>query len=52
MQAMANGKAHQQYGISDFNQHARQAGIKYHEQYQGTFAKDNQTFKRQNGEYT
>ena len=33
MDAMFAGKAHQMYGISDFNQNARLSGIKYHEKY-------------------
>ena len=49
---MRAGKCHQVYGISEFKQNARLSGIKYHEKYQDSFGKSDQTFKRQNGEFT
>ncbi len=52
LSAMRQGKCHQVYGISDFNQNSRLAGIKYHEKYQHQYTKDPLSFRRTNGEFT
>lgn len=46
------GQCHQVYGISDFSQNARLGALKLHEGYQAAFGKDEQAFRRTNGEFT
>mmetsp|Transcript_2433 Transcript_2433/g.4119 ORF Transcript_2433/g.4119 Transcript_2433/m.4119 type:complete len:97 (+) Transcript_2433:741-1031(+) len=50
--AIRQGKCHQFYGISDFNQNARLSGIKFHEKYQEQYKKDSNSFRKLNGEFT
>ena len=52
MNAIRSGKAHQVYGISDFNQRACHGAIKYNANFQAAIGKDTQTFRRKNGEFT
>ena len=52
MNAIRSGKAHQVYGISDFNQKANHGAMKYNAKFQSAIAANNLTFRRKNGEFT
>jgi len=52
LKQIKRGQCHQIYGISEFRQNNRLAGLKLHEKYQGAVAGNREVFRRNNGEFT
>ena len=52
LKQIKRGQCHQIYGISEFRQNNRLAGLKLHEKYQGAVAGNGKVFRRKNGEFT